>query len=83
MRTTFDIDDDLLAATREIAQRERTSAGKVVSRLLRQALTRQPEVDAAHPASANRAITGFRPFASRGVPVTNAEVDRLRDADGV
>ncbi len=57
MRTTFDIDDDLLVATRAIAQRERTSAG--------------------------RAITGFRPFASRGVPVTNAEVDRLRDADDV
>jgi hypothetical protein len=83
MRTTFDIDDDLLAATRAIAQRERTSAGKVVSRLLRQALTRQPEVDAAHPASAGSATAGFRPFASRGVPVTNAEVDRLRDADGV
>lgn len=57
MRTTFDIDDDLLAATRAIAQRERISAG--------------------------RAITGFRPFASRGVPVTIAEVDRLRDADDV
>ncbi|MCE2946319.1 MAG: hypothetical protein ACK5TI_01635 [bacterium] len=83
MRTTFDIDDDLLAATRAIAQRERTSAGKVVSRLLRQALTQQPELDAAHPASAGSATTGFRPFASRGVPVTNAEVDRLRDADGV
>jgi hypothetical protein len=49
MRTTFDIHDDLLAANRAIAHRERTSAGKVVSRLLRQALTRQPEVDRLHP----------------------------------
>ena len=81
MRTTFDIDDDLLAATRAIAKRERTSAGKVVSRLLRQALSQQPEIDSAHPTSAGRVSTGFRPFASRGVPVTNAEVDRLRDAD--
>ena len=83
MRTTFDIDDDLLAAARAIAQRERTSAGKVISRLLRLALTRQSDVDGAPPASAGNATAGFRPFASRGVPVTNAEVERLRDADGV
>jgi hypothetical protein len=35
MRTTLDIDDDLLAAAKELARRERSTAGQVVSRLLR------------------------------------------------
>jgi len=80
MRTTIDIDDDLLAAAREIAQRERISAGQVVSRLLRTALAGPVQTV---PQDDPVATGGFRPFSSRGVPVTNAEIDRLRDADGL
>lgn len=80
MRTTMDIDDDLLAAAREIARRERTSAGRVVSRLLRAALAGP----ASQPSSRKTMATGgFRPFASRGVPVTNDDIDRLRDTEGI
>lgn len=82
MRTTIDIDDDLLAAAREIAQRERVSAGQVVSRLLRAALAGAVTPSQLSPTSST-ATGGFRPFASRGVPVTNADIDRLRDAEGV
>jgi hypothetical protein len=39
LRTTLDIDDDLLAAAKELARREHSSAGKIVSRLLRDSLT--------------------------------------------
>ena len=39
MRTTLDIDDDVLAAVKEIARREHLSAGEVISRLARLALT--------------------------------------------
>ena len=35
MRTTLDIDDDLLLAAKEIARRERRSAGSVVSDFVR------------------------------------------------
>jgi Arc/MetJ family transcription regulator len=83
MRTTLDIEDDVLAAAREIARRERKSAGDVVSRLLRQALTQPPIARASNARTAGRSASGFRAFASRGVPVTNAEIDRLRDAEGV
>jgi hypothetical protein len=38
MRTTLNIDDDVLQAVREIAKRERRSVGAVVSDLLRKAL---------------------------------------------
>jgi len=39
MRTTLDIEADVLAAAKELAQRQGVSAGKVVSNLLRTALT--------------------------------------------
>ncbi|NBQ22262.1 MAG: hypothetical protein EBU30_11610, partial [Synechococcaceae bacterium WB6_3B_236] len=38
MRTTLDLDDDVLQAAKELARRQRLSAGQMVSRLLRQAL---------------------------------------------
>ena len=44
MRTTIDIDDDILTVTKEIAQREGLSMGKVLSNLVRLALTRQSDL---------------------------------------
>ncbi len=38
MRTTLELDDDVLQAARELASLRRTSIGKVVSELLRRAL---------------------------------------------
>ena len=83
MRTTLDIDDDLLAATKELARREGATAGQVVSRLLRRSLT----VGAAQvttPRSRRKPVAGFVPFPARpGVVVTNEQVDELRDAEGL
>lgn len=39
MRTTLDIDKDVLYATKEIAAREKKTAGAVISDLLRKSLT--------------------------------------------
>ena len=82
MRTTLDIDDDLLAAAKALARREGSTAGAVVSRLLRRALT---GLDAP-PSSvrAGRCVAGFEPFAARpGVVVTNEQVDALRESEGI
>lgn len=79
MRTTIDIDDDVLAAVKERARLRRHSAGKVVSELLRQALA---GTGPAAEAEAT-AVCGFRPFPDRGVVVTNEQIDRLRDDAGV
>jgi hypothetical protein len=38
MRTTLDIDDDVLLTVKAIAQQKKTSAGNVVSSLLRESL---------------------------------------------
>lgn len=40
MRTTLDVEDDVLYAVKEIARRRRLSVGKVLSDLARQALVR-------------------------------------------
>jgi hypothetical protein len=39
MRTTLDIDEDVLAAAKDIAQAERRTVGQVVSELVRKAVT--------------------------------------------
>lgn len=39
MRTTLDIEDDVLAAVKSLADSRRTTAGKVISELARKALT--------------------------------------------
>lgn len=84
MRTTLDIDDDLLAAAKELGRQQGRSAGAVVSALLRQALTHGAGPQAAAGRSrAPRSVAGFRPFPSRGKPVGNDTVDALRDQEGV
>ena len=45
MRTTLDIEDDVLAAAKELARRQGTSAGQMVSRLLRAALSGHTSAD--------------------------------------
>ncbi|MFM2447996.1 MAG: hypothetical protein RIS44_446 [Pseudomonadota bacterium] len=83
MRTTLDIDDDLLAAAKEMARRERSTAGAVVSRLLRRSLT-GGGVAAAPTKSPRASVAGFQPFAARpGVVATNDQVNALRDAEGI
>lgn len=81
MRTTLDIEDDLLAAAKALARRERVSASQVVSRLLREALTGR-ELTGPEPAA--RTVCGFRPFTHPGARrVTNALIDQLRDREGI
>jgi Arc/MetJ family transcription regulator len=81
MRTTIDIESDVLAAAKEIARQQRTSVGKVISELVRQTLT---GATTAHAATRNApAVPGFEPFPARGIIVTNELIDRLRDAEGV
>lgn len=77
MRTTLDIDDDVLHAAKERARREQKTAGEVVSELLRQALTAPAPSAVREP----KALYGFKPFARRGSVVTNELIDRLRQDD--
>jgi hypothetical protein len=83
MRTTLDIDDDVLAAAKELARQKKRSAGHVVSELLRKALTSQGDAVSAASANDGYSVAGFRPFVAGKAVVTNEAVNRLRDAEGV
>ncbi len=81
MRTTLDIEDDVLIAAKELARMQRVSAGRVISRLIREALSgHQQSVLASQPEP--RSVGGFRPFPLRGTVVTNEIVNDLRDREG-
>lgn len=77
MRTTLAIDDDILAAARHLAERERKSVGEVVSALARQGLAKGTPGARGTPSQRN----GIPLLARRGaaVPVTLELVNQLRD----
>jgi hypothetical protein len=78
MRTTLEIDDDVLQAAKEIARREKKTAGEVVSQLARSALTAPRGPQAVRAA---RAGHGRPPIPPRGPIVTNELLDSLREDD--
>ena len=81
MRTTLNIDTELLIAAKELAEREHKSTGQVISELLRQAL-RARAVQARRNGPSSRDFYGFRPIPSRGGVVTNSHINLLRDELG-
>ncbi len=76
MRTTLDLDDDVLAAAKAIARRENRTAGDVVSDLARRTLQSE------RPLGGDEFL-GFRPLPPTGTTVTNDVVDALRDELGI
>ena len=87
MRTTLDIDDDVLEAVKEIAKREKRTAGAVLSELARQAILgpeRGPGSEGFREDQRKQlALDGWPTFPRReGEPrriVTSAQVRRIQD----
>ena len=79
MRTTLDIDDDVLEAAKDIAKVKGSTAGKVISDLARQAMTTPAQAPSSGPAGAVLR-DGWYVLPSRGgPPVSNELVERLLD----
>lgn len=77
MRTTLDIDADVLTAAKELARAKNLTAGKVISELARKALTNKvPQTDAV-----NSKRNGFPILSSEGNLVTVEMVDKLIEAE--
>jgi hypothetical protein len=72
MRTTLDIDDDVLQAAKEMAEANRTSAGKMLSQLARRGLDKPRNVRV-------RNGVPLLPARPSGVRVTMKLVNELRD----
>lgn len=74
MRTTLSLDDDVLAAAKHLAERERTTLGAAVSALARQGLSRGTRATRSER-------NGIPLLTSRkgALPVTLELVNQLRD----
>ena len=84
MRTTLDIADDVLLAAKEVARRDKSSIGAVLSDLARQSLLGKPAARSRAAASAGRlAALGIHPLPRRNAIVTNELIDRIRDEEGI
>lgn len=79
MRTTLDIEDDVLQAAKELAQREGGTTGQVISALARRGL--------AAPATPQKTKSVMRNgvplLPSRGEVITLEHIQKLRDEEGV
>ncbi|MEO5735747.1 MAG: hypothetical protein ABIN96_06490 [Rubrivivax sp.] len=88
MRTTVDIEDDVLQAAREAARMQKRPIGAVISSWARSALLQgvgngddgQPHT---HRVESPLAKHGIEPLPRRGAIVTNELVNRLRDEEGI
>ena len=79
MRTTLDIDDDILQAAKELARAEKKTAGQVLSELARKGLTQAPASGFGEETAAGYVMKdGWYQLPNReGVVVTKEMVDRL------
>jgi hypothetical protein len=75
MRTTLDIDEDVLQTAKELAAKRGTTAGRVLSELARSALAPR------NRAARRRNGVPILPRRRAGVIVTPEIVNRLRDED--
>ena len=86
MRTTIDIDPDVLAAAKALAQSGHSTAGRVISDVMRRAIAMglaYPDAPVAtHKVSEPKPMYGFSPLTSGGNIVTNDMVRALRDELG-
>lgn len=81
MRTTLQLDDDVLAAARVLARQRRVSLGEVISELARRGLVTPPPSTGSTGADSLRQRNGvpLLPWTPHGSPVDLDLVNRLRD----
>lgn len=80
MRTTLDIADDVLAAAKELAKAQNSTAGEVISELARKALTQDAAVSGAAAAPHGLLYEdGWYVLPSRGGVVTNELIEEIQE----
>ena len=76
MRTTLDIEDEVLQAVKELGKREGKTAGQVLSELARKSLTS----DAPDKFTMRN---GVPVFSSRGEIITMEKIRQIMDEEGI
>lgn len=82
MRTTLDIDEDVLETAKEIARKEKRTAGDVISEFARRGFYGRESFVAEAPQSYS-IENGVPVLPPTGSLVTDASIRRLRDAEGI
>lgn len=79
MRTTLDIEDDVLQAAKELARRGGGTAGQVISTLARRGLA----APARKPKKSPGTRSGVPLLAARGEVITLEHIENLMDQEGL
>ena len=84
MRTTLDIDDDVLMAVREIAAREKRTAGKVLSEFSRRGMLAGDSTPSTpEPGRPYAMKNGIPILPSRGEVVSTGRIERIMEEEGI
>lgn len=85
MRTTINIDQDVLIAVKELAQLEGSTVGVVLSRLARAVLAGSTAIVSSNSPNVSElaSVYGFRPFSKNGSVVTNESINQLKNREDV
>ena len=75
MRTTIDIDDDVLDVVKELGRSQKKSIGEVLSELARKGLAQRAVIEVASLERRN----GFPILPRTGAVITNEMIDRIKD----
>ncbi len=83
MRTTLNIDDDVLSAAKELAAKERKTAGKILSEFFRRALHAPAAAKSKAGGTKYLMKNGIPVLPSRGEVVTVEKVRRIMEEEGI
>ena len=83
MRTTLDIEDDVLQAAKELARQEHTTAGQILSRLARQGLNGGSNVsDSSKKRFVYKNGIPVLPY-REGEIITSEHIQKIMDEEGI
>ena len=85
MRTTLDIDDDVLFAAKELAAKEKKTAGRILSEFFRRAL-HAPAPASTRSKSAGTGFVmknGFPVLPAEGRVITTEMIHRIMEEEGI
>lgn len=84
MRTTLDIDQDVLAAAKELAAKEKKTAGKVISEMFRRGIHHVDPLESADGAKGPFVMkNGIPVLPTRGEAVSTEHVERIMNDEGI
>ena len=79
MRTTLDIEEDVLQAAKELARQEHSTTGRVLSALARRGLA----VPNGKRRQSSRLRNGVPVIPSRGEIITLEQIQKIMDEEGI